>query len=128
MTGRPRRCGWFDAVAVRHAARVSGSTELAVMLLDVLSGIDELKVAVAYELDGRRVDRAARRPARLRALPPGLRDPPRLDRGPIDGVRAMVRPPAAGQELRRVHRRAAGRPRRGSSPSAPTGGQTILLP
>ena len=38
MTGRPRRCGWFDAVAVRYSARVSGSTEIAVMLLDVLSG------------------------------------------------------------------------------------------
>ncbi len=56
VTGRPRRCGWFDVVAARHAARVSGSTELAVMLLDVLSGLDELKVAVAYERDGRRVD------------------------------------------------------------------------
>jgi adenylosuccinate synthase len=54
VTGRPRRCGWFDTVVVRHAARVSGSTELAVMLLDVLSGIPELNVAVAYELDGRR--------------------------------------------------------------------------
>jgi adenylosuccinate synthase len=53
VTGRPRRCGWFDAVAVRYAARVSGSTELAVMLLDVLSGIKELKVAVAYECDGK---------------------------------------------------------------------------
>ncbi len=49
VTGRPRRCGWFDAVAVRYSARISGSTELAVMLLDVLSGLDELKVAVAYE-------------------------------------------------------------------------------
>jgi adenylosuccinate synthase len=54
VTGRPRRCGWFDAVAVRYAARVSGSTELAVMLLDVLSGLDELKVAVGYERDGER--------------------------------------------------------------------------
>jgi len=49
VTGRPRRCGWFDAVAVRHSARVSGSTEIAVMLLDVLSGIDTIDVAVAYE-------------------------------------------------------------------------------
>ncbi|MEW4569774.1 adenylosuccinate synthase [Tautonia sp. JC769] len=49
VTGRPRRCGWFDAVAGRYTARVSGSTELAVMLLDVLSGIDRLRVAVAYE-------------------------------------------------------------------------------
>jgi adenylosuccinate synthase len=53
VTGRPRRCGWFDAVAVRHAVRISGTTELAVMLLDVLSGIEELNVAVAYERDGK---------------------------------------------------------------------------
>ena len=63
VTGRPRRCGWFDAVAARHAVRVSGSTELAVMLLDVLSGIDELKVAVAYESDGGRITEL---PARCR--------------------------------------------------------------
>ncbi|WP_165247800.1 adenylosuccinate synthase [Paludisphaera soli] len=56
VTGRPRRCGWFDAVAVRYSSRVSGSTELAVMLLDVLSGIEELQVAVSYDLDGRRLD------------------------------------------------------------------------
>ncbi len=54
VTGRPRRCGWFDAVATRRAARVSGSTEIAVMLLDVLAGLEELKVAVAYEIDGKR--------------------------------------------------------------------------
>jgi adenylosuccinate synthase len=53
VTGRPRRCGWFDAVAAGRAVRISGSTELAVMLLDVLSGFDELKVAVGYEVDGR---------------------------------------------------------------------------
>ncbi|QEH33463.1 Adenylosuccinate synthetase [Aquisphaera giovannonii] len=55
VTGRPRRCGWFDAVAVRYSSAVSGSTELAIMLLDVLSGIEELRVAVAYEIDGVRV-------------------------------------------------------------------------
>lgn len=56
VTGRPRRCGWFDAVAVRYSARVSGSTEIAVMLLDVLSGLEELNVAIAYETaDGRPV-------------------------------------------------------------------------
>jgi len=49
VTGRPRRCGWFDAVAVRHSARVSGSTEIAVMLLDVLSGLESLQVAVGYK-------------------------------------------------------------------------------
>ncbi len=57
VTGRPRRCGWFDAVAARYSARISGSTELAVMLLDVLSGLEEVKVAVAYEdSQGRRIE------------------------------------------------------------------------
>jgi adenylosuccinate synthase len=49
VTGRPRRCGWFDAVAVRHSARVSGTTDVAVMLLDVLSGLEEVRVCVSYE-------------------------------------------------------------------------------
>jgi len=55
VTKRPRRCGWFDAVATRYTARLSGVDVLAVMLLDVLSQLPELKVCVAYELDGRRV-------------------------------------------------------------------------
>jgi adenylosuccinate synthase len=56
VTGRPRRCGWFDAVAVRHSARLSAADELALMLLDVLSGLKEIKICTAYELDGERVD------------------------------------------------------------------------
>lgn len=55
VTRRPRRCGWFDAVAVRYTARLSGVDTLAVMLLDVLSGFEELKICTAYEIDGRRV-------------------------------------------------------------------------
>ncbi len=54
VTKRPRRCGWFDAVAVRYTARLSGADVLAVMLLDVLSRLAELKICVAYEIDGRR--------------------------------------------------------------------------
>ena len=58
VTGRPRRCGWFDAVAVRASTQVCGVQEIAVMLLDVLSGIDPLRVAVAYEDDsGNRIER-----------------------------------------------------------------------
>jgi len=53
-TGRPRRCGWFDAVAVRYAARLGGVDALAVMMMDVLSQLDEVKICVAYELDGQR--------------------------------------------------------------------------
>jgi adenylosuccinate synthase len=55
-TGRPRRCGWFDAVVVRHAVALSGLDALALTKLDVLTGIDPLRVCLAYEIDGRRVD------------------------------------------------------------------------
>jgi adenylosuccinate synthase len=55
VTRRPRRCGWFDAVAARYTARLSGVDELAVMLLDVLSGFDELAICSAYMIDGRHV-------------------------------------------------------------------------
>lgn len=55
-TGRARRCGWFDAVATRHAARLNGCDELALMKLDVLDGFEEVKLCVAYELDGKEID------------------------------------------------------------------------
>jgi adenylosuccinate synthase len=51
-TGRKRRCGWFDAVVMRHAHRINGFTSLALTKLDVLGGLDEIKICVAYELDG----------------------------------------------------------------------------
>ena len=51
-TGRPRRCGWFDSVAVRYTARLSGVDSLSMMMLDVLSELPEIKICVAYELDG----------------------------------------------------------------------------
>ena len=51
-TGRPRRCGWFDAVVVRYAARVNGLTDLAVTKLDVLDVFDELPVCTGYRVDG----------------------------------------------------------------------------
>jgi len=49
-TGRPRRCGYLDLVALRYTARLSGVSSLAVMMLDVLSGFDELKIATAYRI------------------------------------------------------------------------------
>jgi len=55
-TGRPRRCGWFDAVAMRHAVRVNGADQVALMKLDVLDGFEEIKVCVAYEVDGEQID------------------------------------------------------------------------
>jgi len=56
VTGRPRRCGWFDAVLVRQTVRTSGINGLALTKLDILDGLPELKVCVAYRLDGREID------------------------------------------------------------------------
>lgn len=54
-TGRSRRCGWLDLVALKYAIRLSGITSLALMKLDVLSGLDKIEVCNAYELDGQRI-------------------------------------------------------------------------
>ena len=97
VTMRPRRCGWFDAVAARYTARLSGVDELAVMLLDVLGGLDELKVCSAYEIDGRRVTQFPSQIGDLeRAMPvyetlPGWGDD-------LTGVRAYADLPAAAHD------------------------------
>ena len=55
-TGRPRRCGWYDAVIARYAARVNGVTDFVLTKLDVLTGWERIPVCVAYEVDGKRFD------------------------------------------------------------------------
>lgn len=55
-TGRPRRCGWLDLVMLRYAVSVNGFSEMMLTKLDILSGLDELKLAVAYEIDSQRYD------------------------------------------------------------------------
>ncbi len=57
VTGRQRRCGWFDAVMVRQAMKTSGVTGVALTKLDVLDGLEEIKVCVGYELDGKTIER-----------------------------------------------------------------------
>jgi adenylosuccinate synthase len=69
-TGRPRRCGWFDAVAVRYTARLGGVTSVALTMLDVLSELPEIEVCVAYELDGQRIDYFPGHVNELRRLKP----------------------------------------------------------
>ncbi|WP_096186063.1 adenylosuccinate synthase [Evansella halocellulosilytica] len=64
-TGRPRRVGWFDSVVVRHARRVSGITDLSLNSIDVLSGIDTLKICVAYKYKGEIIEEF---PASLKVL------------------------------------------------------------
>jgi len=56
VTGRQRRCGWFDATLVRQTCKISGINGIALTKLDVLDGFDELKICVAYDLDGERID------------------------------------------------------------------------
>lgn len=55
-TGRERRIGWLDTVILKHGKRVSGITDLAITLLDVLTGFDKLKICVAYNLDGKKIE------------------------------------------------------------------------
>jgi adenylosuccinate synthase len=70
VTGRKRRCGWFDAVLVRQTVRVSGIQGIALTKLDVLDGLNELKICVAYDLDGERLERLpASQSAQARVAP-----------------------------------------------------------
>jgi len=55
-TGRPRRCGWLDGVALRYAAQINGLTEIAITKLDILTGLDPVKICVAYEYRGQRLE------------------------------------------------------------------------
>jgi adenylosuccinate synthase len=65
VTGRPRRVGYLDAVGLRHACRISGINYLSIMLFDVLTGVEKLKICTGYELDGQVIDYV---PATLSAL------------------------------------------------------------
>lgn len=69
-TGRPRRCGWFDAVVVRTAVRLNGMSGLALTKLDVLTGFDAVRICTAYEFEGRRLDEFPAATAVLRGLKP----------------------------------------------------------
>ena len=55
-TGRPRRCGWFDAVVNRYASQVNGLTDIVLTKLDVLTGLKEIPICVAYDVNGERHD------------------------------------------------------------------------
>lgn len=68
-TGRPRRVGWFDAVATKYGCMVQGATQVALTCLDVLGYLDEIKVCVGYEIDGVVTDRFPTTPSLMRAKP-----------------------------------------------------------
>jgi adenylosuccinate synthase len=69
-TGRPRRCGWLDTVVVRYAARINGLTDLVITKLDVLSGLDDIPVAISYACQGTDLSELPTDPARLEACEP----------------------------------------------------------
>ena len=69
-TGRPRRCGWFDGVAVRYTSRLGGISGISLMMMDVVSQLPEVKICVAYELDGERIDYFPSRLEQLRRVQP----------------------------------------------------------
>jgi adenylosuccinate synthase len=102
ITRRPRRCGWFDGVATGYGARLSGVDCIAIALLDVLSGLEELKICEAYEIDGKRtgdfpshVEDLARAIPVYRTLPGWMTD--------ISGVRDYEDfPPAAKRYMEAI--------------------------
>ena len=97
VTGRPRRCGWFDATVVRYAARVNGLTGLAVTKLDVLDTIGEIPVCVAYELDGERCEELPAEVERLERVRPVFDRLPGW-RAATSGARALDELPASARQ------------------------------
>ncbi|HLD22409.1 MAG TPA: adenylosuccinate synthase, partial [Sulfuricurvum sp.] len=96
-TGRPRRCGWFDAVACRYASRLNGCDDLSIMKLDVLDGFEEVQVCVAYEVNGEVIDYM---PLDLENVKPVYKTFAGWDK--TEGVRRFEDLPATAQEYLRA--------------------------
>lgn len=96
-TGRPRRCGWLDLVALRYSCRVNGFTELALTKLDVLVGLPKIKVCTAYRLGGHSLDRFPSSKAELGAVEPVYESLPGWEKD-IRGVRSYDGLPKEAQD------------------------------
>lgn len=97
VTRRPRRCGWLDAVAVRYTSRLSGVDSICVMLLDVLSGFEELRICTAYEINGQRTEVFPSHVDDIRQVKP-IYETVRGWQEDISGVRSLEELPAAARE------------------------------
>jgi adenylosuccinate synthase len=97
-TGRPRRCGWLDGVALRHAARVNGLEALVVTKLDVLTGQDSVKVATAYRAGDRLLTEFPGRVDLLEQAEPVYEELPGWTES-VEGARAPRDLPAAARGL-----------------------------
>ena len=102
-TGRPRRTGWFDAVAARHVARLNGISDIALTLLDVFDVFETIQVCVAYELDGELVDAVPARVDRLTRVRPIYEALPGWRASTVGARRARSFP--TGDRLSDIHRR-----------------------
>jgi adenylosuccinate synthase len=100
-TGRPRRCGWFDAVAARHSHFVNGFHALAITRLDILDGLPQLNVCVAYELDGERIDHFPSQPDELARCRPIYEGMPGWS-DPTGGAQEWKDLPSAAQDYVRL--------------------------
>ena len=80
ITGRPRRCGWFDAAALKRSIQLNGVSGLCITKLDVLDGVEAVKICVGYEIDGQHERHPAGRRRGARALRAGLRGAARAGR------------------------------------------------
>ena len=101
VTGRPRRCGWFDAVATRYSARISGVDSITIALLDVLSGFDELFVCEAYDIRGQVTRTLPSRCEDLAAAKPVLRRVPGWKED-ITGITEFSKLPESAQQYCRA--------------------------
>ena len=95
-TGRPRRCGWLDLVLLRYAVRVNGLTELVLTKMDVLSGLDEVRLCVAYEAGGQRHEELPLGPADLAPFRPVYETMPGWTED-LSGARSLADLPAAAR-------------------------------
>ncbi|NGZ06490.1 MAG: adenylosuccinate synthase [Magnetococcales bacterium] len=101
-TGRARRCGWFDAVVVRHAARINGLSGLAITKLDVLDTLPTLKICVAYQRNGRRLENMPSDPAILEVCEPIYEEMPGWSESTLGLSRIEELPKAARDYIQRL--------------------------
>ena len=101
-TGRPRRVGWFDGLAARYSATINGFTSAVLTRLDVLDGIDPVKICVAYEADGKRIERFPSEPGLLERATP-IWEEMRGWTAPTAGITDVSQlPPEASAYVRRI--------------------------
>ena len=101
-TGRPRRCGWFDSVIARHAAQVNGITGLALTKLDVLDGLETLKICVSYNRNGRKLETMPANPSILDVCEPVYEEMPGWSESTVNSKNFDDLPKNAQNYVRRL--------------------------